>query len=88
MLSEIHSEGKEGVIKLIFLPIIAILLGLYLLISGIRNALKDTKNIKGKFRRSFMTVLRITWDLISEEGQRIFFGAVFIVAGILVFLVV
>jgi len=73
---------------LIFLPIIAILLGLYLLISGIRNALKDTKNIRGKFRRSFMTVLRITWDLISEEGQRIFFGAVFIVAGILVFLVV
>ncbi len=35
-----------------------------------------------------MTVLRIAWDLISEEGQRIFFGAVFIVAGILVFLVV
>ncbi|MGG2091086.1 hypothetical protein ABFY59_30220 [Priestia aryabhattai] len=73
---------------MIFLPILAILLGLYLLISGIRNALKDTKNIGGKFRRSFMTVLRIAWDLISEEGQRIFFGAVFIVAGILVFLVV
>ncbi|MED5121684.1 hypothetical protein RH165_27290 [Priestia megaterium] len=73
---------------MIFLPILAILLGLYLLISGIRNALKDTKNIRGKLKRSFMTVLRIAWDLISEEGQRIFFGAVFIVAGILVFLVV
>ncbi|RAS90853.1 hypothetical protein A3863_07670 (plasmid) [Priestia endophytica] len=73
---------------MIFLPIIAILLGLYLFISGIRSVLKETKNIKGKFSRGLVTLLGVDWDLISEEGQRIFFGAVFIVAGILVFLVV
>ncbi|MGI8382531.1 hypothetical protein ACR0S4_28600 [Priestia megaterium] len=83
-----YNIEKEGVIYLIFLPITAILLGIYLLVSGIRSTLKDTKNINGKFSRSLVTLLEIAWDLISEEGQRIFFGVVFIVLGILVFLVV
>lgn len=68
----------------IFIPILVLLIGLYLLISGILIVVKD-KNTKGKTKKTlvFLAVASdIVTDPVSSSGFRIMLGAVLLVAGL------
>lgn len=70
--------------KRIFIPILVLLIGLYLLISGILIVVKD-KNTKGKTKKTlaFLAVASdIVTDPVSSSGFRIMLGAVLLVAGL------
>ena len=68
----------------ILIPILVLLIGLYLLISGILIVVKD-KNTKGKTKKTlvFLAVASdIVTDPVSSSGFRIMLGAVLLVAGL------
>lgn len=68
----------------IFIPILVLLIGLYLLISEILIVVKD-KNTKGKTKKTlvFLAVASdIVTDPVSSSGFRIMLGAVLLVAGL------
>ncbi|NGY86194.1 hypothetical protein F6Y05_12500 [Bacillus megaterium] len=67
-----------------FIPILVLLIGLYLLISGILIVVKD-KNTKGKTKKTlafFAVASDIVTDPVSSSGFRIMLGAVLLVAGL------
>lgn len=71
--------------EIIFIPILVLLVGLYLLISGILIIVKD-KNTKGKTKKTlvFLAVASdIVTDLVSSSGFRIMLGAVLIIGGLI-----
>ncbi|MBU8851501.1 hypothetical protein C2I27_14475 [Priestia megaterium] len=68
---------------MIFIPILSLIIGLYLLVSGIFIIIRD-KNIKGKTKKAlvFLAVASdIATDPVSSSGFRIMFGAVLLIAG-------
>lgn len=68
----------------IFIPILVLLIGLYLLISGILRVVKD-KNTKGKTKKTlvFLAVASdIVTDPVSSSGFHIMLGAILLVAGL------
>lgn len=70
--------------EIIFIPILVLLVGLYLLISGILIIVKD-KNTKGKTKKTlvFLAVASdIVTDPVSSSGFRIMLGAILLVAGL------
>jgi hypothetical protein len=69
---------------MIFIPILVLLIGLYLLISGVLIVVKD-KNTKGKTKKTlvFLAVASdIVTDPVSSAGFRIMLGAVLLIAGL------
>lgn len=71
--------------EIIFIPILVLLVGLYLLISGILIIVKD-KNTKGKTKKTlaFLAVASdIVTDPVSSSGFRIMLGAVLIIGGLI-----
>ena len=69
---------------MIFIPILVLLMGLYLLISGILIVVKD-KNTKGKTKKTlvfFAVASDIVTDPVSSVGFRIMFGAILLIAGL------
>ncbi len=71
--------------EIIFIPILVLLVGLYLLISGILIIVKD-KNTKGKTKKT-LVVLAVASDIVtdpvSSSGFRIMLGAVLIIGGLI-----
>jgi len=68
---------------MIFIPILSLIIGLYLLVSGILIIIRD-KNIKGKTKKAlvFLAVASdITTDPVSSSGFRVMLGAVLLIAG-------
>ncbi|AJI23539.1 hypothetical protein H8R29_19610 [Priestia megaterium] len=68
---------------MIFIPILSLIIGLYLLASGIFIIIRD-KNIKGKTKKAlvFLAVASdIATDPVSSSGFRIMLGAVLLIAG-------
>ncbi|MBQ4866020.1 hypothetical protein IHQ11_05800 [Priestia megaterium] len=68
---------------MIFIPILSLIIGLYLLVSGIFIIIRD-KNIKGKTKKAlvFLAVASdIATDPVSTSGFRIMLGAVLLIAG-------
>ncbi|PFI55644.1 hypothetical protein CN918_21640 [Priestia megaterium] len=68
---------------MIFIPILSLIIGLYLLVSGIFIIIRD-KNIKGKTKKAlvFLAVASdIATDPVSSSGFRIMIGAVLLIAG-------
>ncbi|PES42305.1 hypothetical protein CN497_05910 [Priestia megaterium] len=68
---------------MIFIPILSLIIGLYLLVSGIFIIIRD-KNIKGKTKKAlvFLAVASdIAIDPVSSSGFRIMLGAVLLIAG-------
>ncbi|MED4112413.1 hypothetical protein [Priestia megaterium] len=68
---------------MIFIPILSLIIGLYLLASGIFIIIRD-KNIKGKTKKAlvFLAVASdIATDPVSSSGFRIMLGAVLLLAG-------
>ncbi|AQU75140.1 hypothetical protein [Priestia megaterium] len=68
---------------MIFIPILFLIIGLYLLVSGIFIIIRD-KNIKGKTKKAlvFLAVASdIATDPVSSSGFRIMLGAVLLIAG-------
>ncbi len=71
--------------EIIFIPILVLLVGLYLLISGILIIVKD-KNTKGKTKKTlvFLAVAPdIVTDPVSSSGFHIMLGAVLIIGGLI-----
>lgn len=71
--------------EIIFIPILVLLIGLYLLVSGILIIVKD-KNTKGKTKKTlvFLAVASdIVTDPVSSSGFRIMLGAVLIIGGLI-----
>lgn len=71
--------------EIIFIPILVLLVGLYLLISGILIIVKD-KNTKGKTKKTlvFLAVASdIVTDPVSSSGFRIMLGVVLIIGGLI-----
>ena len=71
--------------EIIFIPILVLLVGLYLLISGILIIVND-KNTKGKTKKTlvFLAVASdIVTDPVSSSGFRIMLGAVLIIGGLI-----
>ncbi|NGY90614.1 hypothetical protein F3K44_09365 [Bacillus megaterium] len=70
---------------MIFIPILVLLVGLYLLISGILIIVKD-KNTKGKTKKT-LVVLAVASDIVtdpfSSSGCRIMLCAVLIIGGLI-----
>jgi len=72
-------------VEIIFIPILVLLVGLYLLISGILIIVND-KNTKGKTKKTlvFLAVASdIVTDPVSSSGFRIMLGAVLIIGGLI-----
>ncbi|MCA1052876.1 hypothetical protein ACDN41_25740 [Priestia aryabhattai] len=70
---------------MILIPILSLIVGLYLLISGILIILRD-KNIKEKDKKAlvFLAVaLDIVTDPVSSSGFRIMLGVVLFIAGLI-----
>ncbi|MBZ5481196.1 hypothetical protein V7113_27830 [Priestia megaterium] len=68
---------------MIFIPILSLIIGLYLLVSGIFIIIRD-KNIKGKTKKAlvFLAVASdIATDPVSSSGFRIMLGAVLLIVG-------
>ncbi|WPL45361.1 hypothetical protein [Priestia megaterium] len=68
---------------MIFIPILSLIIGLHLLVSGIFIIIRD-KNIKGKTKKAlvFLAVASdIATDPVSSSGFRIMLGAVLLIAG-------
>ncbi|MGN7480674.1 hypothetical protein ACTHPB_03965 [Priestia megaterium] len=68
---------------MIFIPTLSLIIGLYLLASGIFIIIRD-KNIKGKTKKAlvFLAVASdIATDPVSSSGFRIMLGAVLLIAG-------
>ncbi|MGO1100149.1 hypothetical protein P5618_019345 [Priestia megaterium] len=68
---------------MIFIPILSLIIGSYLLVSGIFIIIRD-KNIKGKTKKAlvFLAVASdIATDPVSSSGFRIMLGAVLLIAG-------
>lgn len=73
--------------EIIFIPILVLLIGLYLLVSGILIIVKD-KNTKGKTKKTlvFLAVASdIVTDPVSSSGFRIMLGAVLIIGGLILY---
>lgn len=71
--------------EIIFIPILVLLVGLYLLISGILIIVKD-KNTKGKTKKTLVLLAvasDIVTDPVSSSGFRIMLGAVLIIGGLI-----
>ncbi|PGX35479.1 hypothetical protein COE67_24650 [Priestia megaterium] len=68
---------------MIFIPILSLIIGLYLLVSGIFIIIRD-KNIKGKTKKA-LVFLAVASDIatnpVSSSGFRIMLGAVLLIAG-------
>jgi hypothetical protein len=72
-------------VEIIFIPILVLLVGLYLLISGILIIVKD-KNTKGKTKKT-LVFLAVASDIVTDpvlsSGFRIMLGAVLIIGGLI-----
>lgn len=71
--------------EIIFIPILVLLIGLYLLVSGILIIVKD-KNTKGKTKKTlvFLAVASdIVTDPVSSSGFRTMLDAVLIIGGLI-----
>ncbi len=68
---------------MIFIPILSLIIGLYLLVSGILIIIRD-KNTREKTKKAlvFLAVASdITTDPVSSSGFRVMLGAVLLIAG-------